>query len=63
MDSATNNASDMIDSLTLVMNRARQGQVTKEIIEHRERRSSAVEQHLVLSTPKVLQAKCQIAKC
>jgi F-type H+-transporting ATPase subunit gamma len=33
MDSATNNASDMIDSLTLVMNRVRQAKITKEIIE------------------------------
>ena len=33
MDSATNNASDMIDSLTLIMNRARQSKITKEIIE------------------------------
>ena len=33
MDSATSNASDMIDSLTLVMNRARQAKITKEIIE------------------------------
>src|SRR5439155_4866355 len=33
MDSATNNASDMIDSLTLAMNRVRQAKVTKEIIE------------------------------
>jgi len=33
MDSATNNASDMIDSLTLTMNRARQAKITKEIIE------------------------------
>jgi F-type H+-transporting ATPase subunit gamma len=33
MDSATNNASDMIDSLTLAMNRARQAKITKEIIE------------------------------
>jgi F-type H+-transporting ATPase subunit gamma len=33
MDSATNNASDMIDSLTLSMNRARQAKITKEIIE------------------------------
>ncbi len=33
MDSATNNASDMIDSLTLKMNRARQASITKEIIE------------------------------
>ena len=33
MESATNNASDMIDSLTLTMNRARQAAITKEIIE------------------------------
>jgi len=33
MDSATNNASDMIDRLTLAMNRARQAKITKEIIE------------------------------
>jgi F-type H+-transporting ATPase subunit gamma len=33
MESATNNASDMIDSLTLVMNRVRQAAITKEIIE------------------------------
>jgi len=33
MDSATNNATDMIDSLTLTMNRARQAAITKEIIE------------------------------
>jgi F-type H+-transporting ATPase subunit gamma len=33
MDSATNNATDMVDSLTLVMNRARQAKITKEIIE------------------------------
>jgi len=33
MDSATNNASDMIESLTLIMNRARQAKITKEIIE------------------------------
>jgi F-type H+-transporting ATPase subunit gamma len=33
MDSATNNATDMIDSLTLSMNRARQAKITKEIIE------------------------------
>lgn len=33
MDSATNNASDMIDSYTLQMNRARQAAITKEIIE------------------------------
>jgi F-type H+-transporting ATPase subunit gamma len=33
MDSATNNASDMIDALTLNMNRVRQAAITKEIIE------------------------------
>ena len=33
MDSATNNAADMIDSLTLAMNRARQAKITREIIE------------------------------
>jgi F-type H+-transporting ATPase subunit gamma len=33
MDSATSNASDMIDSLTLAMNRVRQAKITKEIIE------------------------------
>jgi F-type H+-transporting ATPase subunit gamma len=33
MDSATSNASEMIDSLTLAMNRARQAKITKEIIE------------------------------
>jgi F-type H+-transporting ATPase subunit gamma len=33
MDSATNNASEMIDSLTLHMNRVRQAAITKEIIE------------------------------
>jgi len=33
MDSATNNANDVIDSLTLTMNRARQAAITKEIIE------------------------------
>ena len=33
MDAATNNASDMIERLTLVMNRARQAKITKEIIE------------------------------
>jgi F-type H+-transporting ATPase subunit gamma len=33
MDSASNNASDMIDSLTLVMNRVRQAKITTEIIE------------------------------
>ena len=33
MESATSNASDMIDSLTLAMNRARQAKITKEIIE------------------------------
>src|SRR5882724_10555897 len=33
MDAATSNASDMIDSLTLLMNRVRQAAITKEIIE------------------------------
>ena len=33
MDAATSNASDMIDSLTLTMNRVRQAAITKEIIE------------------------------
>jgi F-type H+-transporting ATPase subunit gamma len=33
MDSATDNAADMIDNLTLFYNRARQAVITKEIIE------------------------------
>jgi F-type H+-transporting ATPase subunit gamma len=33
MDAATNNAGDMIDSLTLEMNRVRQAKITREIIE------------------------------
>ena len=33
MDSATSNAADMIDKLTLYMNRVRQSSITKEIIE------------------------------
>jgi F-type H+-transporting ATPase subunit gamma len=33
MDAATNNASDVIDRLTLYMNRVRQATITKEIIE------------------------------
>ena len=33
MDAATNNAVEMIESLTLTMNRARQAGITKEIIE------------------------------
>jgi F-type H+-transporting ATPase subunit gamma len=33
MESASNNANDVIDSLTLTMNRARQASITKEIIE------------------------------
>src|SRR5579883_552453 len=33
MDSASNNATEVIDSLTLTMNRARQAAITKEIIE------------------------------
>jgi F-type H+-transporting ATPase subunit gamma len=33
MDAATSNASEMIDDLTLYMNRVRQASITKEIIE------------------------------
>ena len=33
MESATGNASEMIDRLTLIMNRARQAKITREIIE------------------------------
>ena len=33
MDAATSNATDMIDSLTLAMNRARQAEITQEIME------------------------------
>src|SRR5205823_12669194 len=33
MDSATSNAADMIERLTLYMNRVRQASITKEIIE------------------------------
>jgi F-type H+-transporting ATPase subunit gamma len=33
MDSATNNAAEMIDDLTLHMNRVRQAAITREIIE------------------------------
>jgi F-type H+-transporting ATPase subunit gamma len=33
MDSATNNASDLIDHYTLLMNRVRQAAITKELIE------------------------------
>ena len=33
MDSATRNAGDMIDRLTLNYNRSRQAQITKELIE------------------------------
>ena len=33
MDSATNNANDMIDRLTLQYNRARQAAITKELME------------------------------
>jgi F-type H+-transporting ATPase subunit gamma len=33
MDSATNNAGEMIDDLTLNMNRIRQASITKELIE------------------------------
>jgi len=32
MDSATSNASDMIDSLTLAMNRARQAKLPKKLL-------------------------------
>ena len=43
MDSATNNAGDMIDSLTLAMNRVRQATITKEIIEIVSGAAAAVE--------------------
>ena len=33
MDNATRNAGDMIDGLSLVYNRTRQAQITKELIE------------------------------
>ncbi|CAN0590783.1 unnamed protein product, partial [Laminaria digitata] len=33
MDNATNNAGEMIDSLSMEYNRARQAQITKELIE------------------------------
>jgi F-type H+-transporting ATPase subunit gamma len=33
MDSATRNAEEMIESLTLQMNRARQASITKELLE------------------------------
>jgi len=33
MDNATRNAGDMIAALTIVMNRTRQAQITKELIE------------------------------
>ena len=33
MDAATSNAADMIDKLTLYMNRVRQASITREIIE------------------------------
>ena len=33
MDAATNNANDMISSLTLAMNRARQAQITRELMD------------------------------
>jgi F-type H+-transporting ATPase subunit gamma len=33
MESATKNAGEMIDSLTLTYNRARQARITKELIE------------------------------
>ena len=33
MDNATNNAADMIDHLSLLYNRARQGKITTELTE------------------------------
>jgi len=33
MDNATNNASDMIERLTLEMNRARQATITRELMD------------------------------
>ena len=33
MDNATRNAEEMIESLTLFMNRARQASITKELLE------------------------------
>jgi len=33
MDNATRNAGEMIDDLTLLYNRSRQAQITKELIE------------------------------
>ena len=33
MDSATNNAAEMIESLTLEMNRARQAMITRELMD------------------------------
>ncbi len=33
MDSATRNAGEMIDGMTLIYNRTRQAQITKELIE------------------------------
>jgi F-type H+-transporting ATPase subunit gamma len=33
MDSATNNAAELIDGITLHMNKVRQASITKEIIE------------------------------
>ena len=33
MDNATNNATEMIDHLTLLYNRARQGSITQELTE------------------------------
>ena len=47
MDAATSNASDMIDSLTLIMNRARQAKITKEIIRNRKWSRSAVRTRFV----------------
>ena len=40
MDSATNNAADMIERLTLEMNRARQATITTELMDISRRRRS-----------------------
>ena len=42
MDSATRNAGDVIDTLTLQYNRPRQALITKELIEIISRRRSAL---------------------
>jgi F-type H+-transporting ATPase subunit gamma len=43
MEAATSNASDMIETLTLYMNRVRQASITKEIIEVVSGASAAAE--------------------